>query len=73
MYPPITFNSNTITKCPHQNHLGAVPISKLNFNIYIKQKIKKCKNKIELIRRFSISLPRRALLTIYKSSLILTK
>ena len=34
---------------------------------YIDQKIKKCNNMIELIRRLSVNLPRNALLTVYKS------
>ena len=69
MYPLVKFNSNTVTKCPHQKHLGVVPDSKFDFNIHNEQKIKKC-NKIiglPLIRRLSVSLPKKALLTIYKS------
>ena len=73
MYPPVTFNNNAITKCPHQKHMGDILDSKLDFNIHIEQKIKKCNKIIGLIRRLSISLPRKALLTIYKSlRLILT-
>ena len=41
--------------------------SKPNFNVHVDQKIKKCNRIIGLIRRLSISLPRNALLTIYKS------
>ena len=52
---------------PHQKHLGIVLNSKLNFNAYIDQKIKKCNKIIGVIRRLSITLPRNALLTIYKS------
>ena len=52
---------------PHQKHLGIVLNSKLNFNAHIDQKIKKCNKSIGLIRRLSITLPRNALLTIYKS------
>ena len=40
MYPPVTFNSNTISKFPHHKHLGVVLDFKLD--IYIAQKIKKC-------------------------------
>ena len=67
MYPPVKFNNNTITKCPHQKHLGVVLDSKLGFNIHIEQKIKKYNKVIRLIRRLSVSLRRKALLTIYKS------
>ena len=31
-HPPIKFNNNDISKCPHQKHLGIVLDSKLNFN-----------------------------------------
>ena len=66
-YPPVTFNNNIISTYPHQKHLGVVLDSKLDFSIYIEQKIRKC-NKIKgLIRRLSVCLPRKALLTIYKS------
>ena len=67
LYPPITFNNNTITNCPHQKHLDVVLHSKLDFTIHIEQKIKRCNKIIGLIRRLSIFLPRKALLTIYKS------
>ena len=51
----------------HQKHLGILLDSKLNFNAHVDQKIKQCNRIIGLIRRLSISLPRNALLTIYKS------
>ena len=66
-HPPIKFNNNNISKCPHQKHLGIVLDSKVNFNAHVDQKIKKCNRMIGLIRRISINLPRNALLTIYKS------
>ena len=66
-HPPIKFNSNDISKCPHQKHLGIVLDSKLNFSAHAVQKLTKCNRIIGLIRRLSISLPRNALLIIYKS------
>ena len=66
-YPPVTFNNNIISTYPHQKHLGVVLDSKLDFNIYIEQKTRNCNKIIGLIRRLSICLPRKALLTIYKS------
>ena len=66
-HPPIKFNNNNISKCPHQKHLGIVLDSKLNFNAHVDQKIKKCNSMIGLIRWLSINLPRNASLTIYKS------
>ena len=47
--------------------MGIVLDSKLDFKFHVDQKIKKCNKSIGLIRRLSISVPRNALLTIYKS------
>ena len=66
-HPPIKFNKIGMSKCPHQNDLRIVLDSKLNFCAHVDQKIKKCNRIIGLIRRLSITLPRNALLTIYKS------
>ena len=71
-YPPVIFNNNIIATCPHQKHLGVVLDSKLDnicsiqnlFNI--EQKITKFNKTIGLIRRLSVCLPRKALLTIYE-------
>ena len=41
--------------------------SKLDFNIHVDKKIKKCYKIIGVIKRLSVSVPRKALLTIYKS------
>ena len=41
--------------------------SKLDFTIHVDDKIKKCYRMIGIIKRLSISVPRKALLTIYKS------
>ena len=66
-HPPIKFNKIYISECTHQKHLGIVLDSKLNFNAHVDQKIKKCNRIIGLIRRLSVTLPRNALLTIYKT------
>ena len=66
-HPLIKFNNDGISKCPHQKHLGIVLDSKLNFSAHVDQKIKKCNRIIGLIRRLSVTLPRNALLTIYKT------
>ena len=66
-HPPIKFNKIGMSKCPHPNDLRTVLDSKLNFCAHVDQKIKKWNRIIGLIRRLSITLPRNALLTIYKS------
>ena len=64
--PPLTFNRNYLTKYSHQELLGIVLDSKLDFIIHIEQKIKNC-NKIKgFMKILAISVPRTPLLTIYK-------
>ena len=55
-HPPIKFNNNDISKCPHQKHLGIVLDFRFNFNAHLDQKIEKCNRIIGLIRRLSINL-----------------
>ena len=64
-HPSTKLNNNSIPKCPSQKHSGIVLDSKLNFNSHVDDKIKKCNKLIGLIRRLSVNLPRKALLTIY--------
>ena len=66
-YSPLIFNNNDVKKCPHQKHSGIILDLKLNFNIHVDNKIKKCYKIIGIIKRLSVSVPRKALLTIYKS------
>ena len=66
-YHPVTFNNNILAPCPHQKHLRFVFDSKLDFSIHIEQKIRNCSKIIGLIRRLSVCLSRKALLTFCKS------
>ena len=61
-HPPLTFKNNDIKKCPHQKHLGIILDSNLDFNVQVGNKIKKCFSGI--IKRLSVNVPRKALLTI---------
>ena len=65
MYPPVTFNNNGITKCPHWKHLGVVLDPKLEVDIHIEQKTKKCNKIIGLLRRLSTSLPQEKLYLLF--------
>ena len=65
--PTLTFNNNDVKKCPHQKHLGIILDSKLDFNIHVDNKIKKCYKIIGIIKRLSVSALRKTLFTIYKS------
>ena len=65
-HPPVAFNNNEIKKYPHHKYLGIVLDSKQDFKFHVDQKIKKCNKLIGVIRRLSVNVPRKALLTIYK-------
>ena len=66
-HPPVTFNNNDVKKCPHQKNVGIILDLKLDFNIHVDNKIKKCYRMIGIIKRLPVSVSRKALLTIYKS------
>ena len=66
-HEPLTFNNNKIQSAPVQKHLGLILDSKLDFNQYIDDKINKCNKIIGTMRRLSMTLSRKSLLTIYKS------
>ena len=66
-HEPLTFNNNKIQSIPAQKHLGFILDSKLDFNQHIDDKISKCDKIIGTMRRVSITLSRKSLLTIYKS------
>ena len=61
------FQQNDVKKCSHQKHLGIIFDSKLDFNIHVDNKVKNCCKIIGLIKGLSVSVPRKALLIIYKS------
>ena len=63
-YPLLTFNNNDVRKCPQQKHLGIILNSKLDVNIHVDNKIKKCYKMIGILKRRPVSVPRKALLTI---------
>ena len=67
---PVAFNNNDIKKYPHHKHLSITLDSKLDLKFHVDQKIKKCNTLIGLIKRLSVNVPRKALLTIWKSFII---
>ena len=64
---PLSLSTIMILRRPYQKHLGIILDSKLDFNIHVDNKIKKCYRMIGIIKRLSVSFPRKAFLTIYKS------
>ena len=67
MPPPIIINDNNLLTSPCQKHLGLVLDSKLSFNEHVNQKINKCNRILGQMKRLSLTLSRKQLLTIYKT------
>ena len=63
----LTFNKSNVASSPSVKHSGMLLDSRLNFNEHVQGKTNKCYKIIGLIKKFSIHLPREALLRIYKS------
>ena len=66
-HPSITFNTAPVARTACQKHLGLYLDEKLNFHDHINAKILKANKGIGIIKRLSNTLPRKSLLTIYKS------
>ena len=66
-HPTTTFNTITVAHTSYQKHLGLYLDEKLNFNYRINVKISKGNKGIGIIKRLSHILPRKSLITIYKS------
>ena len=66
-YLPIIFNGNRVQQCNSQKHLGLILDKQLNCNEHVDKKIIICNKLIGSIKYPSSLLPRKSLLTIYKS------
>ena len=66
-HPTTTFNTITVAHTSYQKHLGLYLDEKLNFNCHINVKISKANKEIWIIKSLSHILPRKSLITIYKS------
>ena len=66
-HPTTTFNTVPVARTSCQKHLGLHLDEKLNFSQHINIKISKANKGIGIIERLSHILPRKSLLTIYKS------
>ena len=69
---PLNFNGDNVPTAISQKHLGLVLDSKLDFNEHISNKISECNKIIGIMKRLSLFLSRKTLLTIYKFLLDLT-
>ena len=63
----LTFNKSNVASSPSVKHLDMLLDSRLNFNEHVQSQTNKYYKIIGLIKKFSIHLPREALLRIYKS------
>ena len=66
-HPTVYFNNSPVTRSSSQKHLGIHLDEKLNFIHHIKEKISKANKGIGVIKKLNNTLPRKALLTLYKS------
>ena len=66
-HPTTTFNTVPVARTSCQKHLGLHLDEKLNFSQHINIKISKANKGIGIIKRLWHILPRKSLLTIYKS------
>ena len=65
--PFLYFNRTPVMCCSYQKHLGVYLHKKLSFHQHIKEIITKASKGIGVIKKLNNVLPRKALLTIYKS------
>ena len=66
VHPDLAFNM-PVHQTRYQKHLGVCLEKKLNFKLHIKEKISKAMKGICIIKTLSNVLPRKSLITIYKS------
>ena len=70
IHPNLTFIGKDVLNSPLQKHLGLLLDSKLNFNMHLNEKISTIvNNDVALLRKLRYSIPRKPLLSIYKTFL----
>ena len=67
VHPALFSNQSPVAIEPLQKHLGLILDKKLNFKYHLNDKISKAMKGISLIKRLYYYLPRKSLLTIYRS------
>ena len=66
-HPFIYFNNKSVNQVPSQKYLGIITDTKLNFQEHLKNILNKVNKTMGLLRKLQNILPRRPLLTMYKS------
>ena len=69
IHPSPIFNGKDVNHSVSQKHCGLVLDSKLNFNMHLKGKFSIRNNDMALLRKLRHSIPRKPLLSIYKTFL----
>ena len=64
---PLLFNNSIVLQVSSQNHLGVISGVNLTFEEHLKNVFNKTNKTIGLLRKLFNSLPRRALINIYKA------
>ena len=67
LHPPLTFNNVDVGQIRSQKHLGMFLDFKLSFNEHLETVLIKVNKGIAILRKLQAVLPKKALLTIYKS------
>ena len=69
IHPTISFNNIQVERASHHKHLGVLLDENLNFKQHIDTTIFKINKGISVIKKLRHSLPRKSLMTIYKTFL----
>ena len=67
MQPSVFFNNSPVVSVSSQKHLGLILDTRLSFVNHLNEKISKANKGIGLIKKLYNNLPRKSLLSIYKS------
>ena len=66
-HPSLRFNNSIVSQSPYQKHLGIFFDARLNFEEHLKAVTTKVNRTIGLLRKLQKTLPRPALMTMYKA------
>ena len=69
IHPSLIFNGKDVSRFESYKHFGLAFDTKLNFDMHLKRNFSIIKNGIALLRKFRDSIPRKPLLSIYKTFL----
>ena len=69
IHPSLIFNEKDVSRSESHKHLGLVFDPKLNFDMHLKGKLSIVTNGTALLRKLRHSIPRKRLLSIYKTFL----